>query len=105
MSTNVVNCEINDNKVSENIVDEIPVIIAKHFEKEYACNSIRKYAHDFSKKNNPKLGHRLKETFWQMDVLPSKVITDRIFRTFCIVPDDKLIIVNKSMPILPLLEI
>ena len=98
-------CENGDNKITQYIADEIPVIIVNNFEKESVCNYIRQSAHLFSKQNSPKLGDQFTETFWRIDVLPSKVITDRIFRTYCILPGDELPIVNSTLPIFEKMEL
>ena len=89
----LVICENNDD-IRKQIINETPVIIIKHFEKEEVCNTVIKSAHVFTKKNKPKIGNRFKETFWQFDVLPTKVLTERIFRTLCIHSSDKLPIVE-----------
>ena len=94
---NIKICENDDNKITQYIADEIPLIIVKNFEKESVCNSVRQSAHLFSKQNSPKLGDRFIETFWRIDVLPSKVMTDRIFRSWYIFPGDNLPIVNSTM--------
>ena len=75
---------LKDNKdILTNLKNEKPVIIYKNFIGEENCNEVRKYSHNFTKKNLPKIGNRFKETFWRLDVLPSKVQTNRIFRTIC----------------------
>jgi len=101
---NVAICGIDDNKITQYIEDEIPVIIVKNFEKESVCNNVRQSVHFFKKQNSPKLGDRFTETFWQISVLPSKAITDRIFRTCLIFPDDELPVVNLTMPIFKKME-
>jgi hypothetical protein len=101
---NIAICK-NNNEVEQKIVNEIPVIIIKNFEKEEVCNQMRCSAHLFSKQNSPKLGCRFQETFWQIDVLPSKVLTDRIFRTWCIFPSDDLPIVNSTASVFKKMEL
>ncbi len=86
-------------EITQHISNEEPVIIVKNFIEEDICNHVRKSSHLFTKKNTPKIGNRNKETFWRIDVLPSKVETERIFRTLCIFPDDKLSIVKTTNPI------
>ena len=75
-------------EITQHISNEEPVIIVKNFIEEDICNHVRKSSHLFTKKNTPKIGNRNKETFWRIDVLPSKFETERIFRTLCIFPKD-----------------
>lgn len=62
-----------------------PVIVIKNFENELILNNIRKTLHAHTIGNPYKLGDMFTETFVQLDVLPSKVLTNRIFRTFILV--------------------
>ena len=86
-------------EITQHISNEAPVILVKNFIEEDICNHVRESSHLFTKKNTPKIGDRNKETFWRIDVLPSKVETERIFRTLCIFPEDKLSIVKTTNPV------
>jgi len=83
-------------KIKELISKDEPVFIIKNFEKAEKCDFIKREAHLFCKNNEPRLGNRFLETFYQIDVLPSGVETDRIFRSLCIYPEDIFPIVDIS---------
>ena len=76
-----------------------PVIVIKNFENENELNNIRKSLHNHTKEIPYRLGDQFSETFVQMDVLPSKVQTHRIFRTFFFSKDDGSNIFSLTRPI------
>ena len=87
------------NRIKELISKEESVFIIKNFEKAEKCDYIKQEAYSFCKNNEPRLGDRFLETFYQIDVLPSGVATNRIFRSLCIYPSDTLPIVDISEPL------
>lgn len=102
---NIAVCENNNLEIKNQIKAKAPVIIIKNFADKEVCNKVVESAHLFTKKNKPKIGNRFIETFWQIDVLPSRVQTDRIFRSLCIYPNDNIPIVNQTEIIFKKMEL
>lgn len=69
-------------KISSLISNDEPIILIKNFYEKNICKEIKEACHFFSKNTPHFLGNVLEETFFQIDVLPTKVQTNRIFRSF-----------------------
>ena len=69
------------NLLKKKINKNTPVIIVKNFIKPVYCKKIIKYC-EIIAKNTPHRKLSKNKDFYSLDVLPSNVKTDRIFRTF-----------------------
>lgn len=63
------------------ISKDVPVIIIKNYIKQRQCYEVVNYCHKISKKNKHRILGKNGDVF-SLDILPSKVKTERIFRMF-----------------------